>query len=134
MKCFRSSSSSKRRDPRRSRGLSLVEMLVVLSILGIMSFIMVPHMKTEEVKNSRDRRNAQTLAAVCLSAQTAGKDFVVAGDVEATVRAIVAGGTPADGTMQTSWFGVPGLDDFQILGAVPFLTLENGMLVYDSGY
>ena len=118
------------------KGFSLIEMLVVIAVIGIMAAIALAALgpRFEGFSEARDRRNAQSLAAISLAAQSAGLDFVVPADVEATVRAVVVGGSPAEGAMQSSWFGVPGMEDEAILDSLNFLSLENGILVYDSGY
>ena len=116
-------------------GFSLVEMLVVIAVIGIIAAIAVPNIGkiNASAAEAKDRRNAQNLASVFAAAQAVGLDFYIAGDEDATVAAIVAGGTvPDEGPFQGTFFGVPSLDASEQTGAMVYLGMDdtNDLLLY----
>ena len=117
----------------RKAGFSLVEMLVVITVIGVIAAIAVPNIGrlTDAAEISKDQRNAQNLSSVCSAAQAAGLDFVVTGDLKATVNATVAGSTVTGGAFDGEFFGVPNMDDIGKTAAVTYLQLANGVLDYD---
>jgi len=118
--------------PSRS-GFSLFEVLMFIALIGVITAIVVPLWgQTESIYAARDRRNAQELSAMSMMAQTAGLDFVQDDDVTESVRAIVRGGMPLQGAMKGRRFIVPGLSEEDIQGAVKFLIIKNGELVYTN--
>ena len=122
------------KNVKRNGAFSLIEMLVVIAVIGIIAAIAVPNISqiNEAAGDSKDLRNAQNLASVCAAAQAAGLDFVGA-DVAATVTAIVAGGTVSDpGPFNGTYFGVPNLTAADQTAAAAYLSIANGMLVYDG--
>lgn len=121
------------RIPPPRNGFSLFEVLMFIAVIGVLTAIVVPMWgKTESLYAARDRRNAQELAAMSLMAHTAGLNFVQEDDVVESVRAIVRGGMPLQGAMKGRRFIVPGLSEEDIQGAVKFLTIKNGELVYTN--
>lgn len=117
-----------------ARAFSLIELLSVIAIIGIIAAVMIPMISGLNDSTSRlakDRRNAQNLCSVFLSAQVAGVDFLAPGSVEDTIDNIVAGGAPSKGVFAGETFIVPGLSETDKAGAAVYLRVENGMLVYD---
>jgi prepilin-type N-terminal cleavage/methylation domain-containing protein len=124
--------STYRRSSRASHGFSLIELLTVVAILGVfasIALVMMGNINQSSV-DTRDRRNAQELAAVCASAQAAGIDFVVDGDLAETIRNVVKGGEPADGAFAGRFFGLQGLAPADQETAKKFLELTNGSLQF----
>lgn len=115
------------------RGFSLFEVLMCVSILGVMVSITVPTLfQTDSVYGARDRRNAQELSSTAQMAQAAGLDLVQDGSVLDTVRALVRGGMVTKGAMKGRLFVVPGLSEEDIEGASKYLTIQDGQLLYST--
>lgn len=117
---------------RLVQGFSLIELLTVVAILGVfasIALVMMGNINQSSV-DTRDRRNAQELAAVCASAQAAGVDFVVAGDIDETIKNVVKGGEPADGAFAGRFFGLQGLAPADQETAKKYLELNNGSLQF----
>lgn len=115
-------------------GFSLFEMLLVVALIGIMTAIVVPTMTSHsQYEAARNRRNAQEMTAICASAQVAGLNFVIPGDLEATVRNILTGGTPADGIFKGQQFRASGIKEADAMKALGYLQLQGGNLLYQAG-
>jgi prepilin-type N-terminal cleavage/methylation domain-containing protein len=119
-----------------SGGFSLIELLTTIAILGVLSSIGLMSMGSvnQNVKDARNRRNAQELAFVCGNAQAAGVDFVKNSNVKRSVRNIVKGGTPPDGAFAGKFFGLPGLSKEDQVSAEKYLEIKNGSLNYNPQY
>lgn len=116
----------------RPHGFSLLEMLVSVALIGIIAALalsILPNINLQSTQ-TRDRRNAQELAAICATAQAAGVDFVATGDLEQTVKNIVSGGKPADGAFAGNYFGLPGLAPVDQTTAMTYLQLVDGSLEF----
>ncbi|MDF1755862.1 MAG: prepilin-type N-terminal cleavage/methylation domain-containing protein [Verrucomicrobiales bacterium] len=118
-----------------NKGFSLVEMLVVIAVIGIIAAIAVPNIGkiNDSAKESKNRRNAQSIASVFASAQAAGLNFYVDADKDATVAAIVTGGTVTDeGPFKGTFFGVPNMSAGDQDAALPYLSMDdtNDILTY----
>lgn len=119
---------------KMAAAFSLVEMLVVIAVIGIIAAIAVPQIGDINAKavEGKNKRNAQNIASVCASAQAAGLNFVgsstAASDV---IDAVVTGGKPASGPFSATYFGVQGMDAAEKTGAATYLSVANGVLVYD---
>ena len=119
---------------RKQAGFSLFEMLVVVCLIGIMVAIVVPNMgRGNDYAAARNRRNAQEISAVCAAAQIAGVNLVVPGDVAATIRNILNGGTPTSGPFKGHKFGAMGLHEEDALKAIQYLQLQGTTLQYQPG-
>ncbi|WP_170157318.1 type II secretion system protein [Roseimicrobium gellanilyticum] len=120
---------------RSGAGMTLIEVLTVMCIIGLLTAIAVPQISALASGNAqeiRHRRNAQELAAVCATAEAAGLKFVAANDLEQSIRNIIKGGTPAAGPFQGKGFGVQGLLEEDVQGVQRYLSLRDGRLIYDS--
>lgn len=115
-------------------GFSLFEMLLVVALIGIMCAIVVPTMTSHnQYEAARNRRNAQEMTAVCASAQIAGLNLVVPGDLEATIRNILAGGSPSTGAFKGQNFRAAGINETDAMKAIDYLQLQGSNLLYQAG-
>ncbi|MDB6118282.1 MAG: hypothetical protein JWO08_2063 [Verrucomicrobiaceae bacterium] len=115
-------------------GFSLFEMLLVVSLIGIMTAIVVPTMTSHsQYEAARNRRNAQEMTAICASAQVAGLNLVIPGDLEATVRNILTGGAPSDGIFKGQRFRASGMKEADAMKALSYLQLQGSSLFYQAG-
>lgn len=106
---------------------------MIVAILGVMVGIAVPILsQNNSVYAARDRRNAQELCSTCVMAQAADLNFVQDDSVLDTVRAIVRGGMSVRGAMRGRVFVVPGLSEEDMKGAVKYLRVQDGQLLYST--
>lgn len=116
---------------RKPLGFSLFELLTTIMILGIMLALVVPSMNTANAADeARSRRNAQELSSLCMVAQAAGLNFVVAGDLGATIDKILQGGSPTSGIFMNRRFSVQGISSQEARTSMKYLRLEGGALIY----
>ncbi len=117
---------------RSGKGFTLVEMLTTIAILAVLTSLALPSMSSinQNSIDTRDRRNAQELAAMCSTAQAAGVDFVAPGDLDKTIKNIVKGGKPADGAFAGKFFGIQGMAPKDQDSAKRYLELVNGILSF----
>lgn len=122
--------SSSQKSPA---GFSLFEVLVMVALLGIMTAIVVPALtSSSRYEAARNQRNAQEMTAICSAAQAAGLNLVVPGDLAATVRNILNGGSPLSGPFKDKHFGASGLTEPDALKAITYLKLQDTALLYQA--
>jgi type IV pilus assembly protein PilA len=110
-----------------TEGFSLVEMLVVLAAIGVMAAIAIPQIGS--VKETKNQRNAQSIVSVYSAATAAGA--TVAGETAAAkVDTLVTGVAPTEGIFKDKPFKMPGLEPQDKTGALKYIKLESGELVY----
>jgi type IV pilus assembly protein PilA len=117
-----------------SSGFSLVEVLIVIAVLGVMASIALTNLTNhrEVIKQTRNRRNAQEMASLCIAAQAAGVSFVVPGDPAQTARNAVIGATATKGSFAGKTFRLPGLQEEEILDAAYYLDVQGTEVMYNG--
>ena len=115
-------------------GFSLVEMLIVIAVLGVMAAIALSNLTNhrEVIKQTRNRRNAQEMASLCIAAKAAGVSFVVPGDPVQTARNAVVGATATKGSFAGKTFRLPGLQEEEILAAAYYLDVQGTEVMYNG--
>lgn len=118
------------RSPRLAHpGFSLVEMLIVLAVISLLAALGMGYYgryQREVVMRVRDQRNAQEVSALVMGAHAAGAPVPVAGDLEATVRALVEGRQGTAGTFRGKMFKLSNFAEEDIPGALRFLSWQEG--------
>ncbi|MEM1295571.1 MAG: type II secretion system protein [Verrucomicrobiota bacterium] len=120
-----------------TKALSLVEMLVVVSIMGILTaIVVVPYTKVtrERTDQARNRVNAQQIVSMAQSAQAGGVSLVVPGDLDATLTLVIAGGTAPEGVFTGATFSLEGMDAESVEKAKTYLELDGSSLIYNPKY
>lgn len=116
---------------RRPQGFSLTELLMTIAVIGIMCSLAMPLFGSqhEAYMSIKAKRNAQELVTECTAAQASGLDFVVLGDVEATLANLKAGAVATSGVFKGRQFGIRGLSDEEIGFSKVLLEVRSGVLV-----
>lgn len=114
-------------------GFSLTEMLMIVSIIGVMAGMVLPWLggNGEEVRQARDQRNAQNICSLCQAAQAAGMNLAEEASSSLDVaRKMAEGVTIEKGIFKGRTFKVPGLADDELEGAARFLSIKEGEVRY----
>jgi prepilin-type N-terminal cleavage/methylation domain-containing protein len=117
---------------RTRSGLSLLEMLVTIAVLGIMTAIAVLVLAKGHYTDSREavaRRNAQQSVSMVLMAEAAGAD-ATEGTVMATLRRLKTGVTASGGAFDQQVFRLSGVSEKDMERAAYYLDIQGGQLVY----
>lgn len=117
---------------KREGGFSLVEMLVVVSVIGIIAAIAIPALGNVNGKASEAaaKRNAQNIAALFNNARSVGTEFSST-TKSGVVDELLAGVSGAE--VSGSHFKLSGLSDVEKTAALGYLTLNvgAGLMDYD---
>ncbi len=121
----------KKRRPARCSGMSLVELIVSIVILGIVISLAVPAMSgiSSASQIAKNQRNAQQLASMSTALASIGVAHVMPeslGGVEATARLLREGVIVPEGPFEGQTFKLGSLSDTDINGASNYLDI-----VYD---
>lgn len=124
-----------RRNSRSAPGLSLVELLMAMMIIGVIGSLAMMFLGgglSDEAAVQRDKRNAQSIANMAAMASAAGAEYFVAGDEEATVQNLRDGCSPDSGIFKDRMFKLPAMTDDQVQRTLRYLKLNNTDLTYDN--
>lgn len=109
-------------------------MLTAIAIMGILAGISIGFLSQPQriaIEDTTNRQNAAMFASTATCAAVAGADVVLAGDtVETAVRRIMRGVTSTKGILKDRKFVVSGIPEERLPGALYYLAIENGALVY----
>lgn len=113
-------------------GFSLMELMIAVSIMGILASIGVLAYggARQAADDQKDKRNAQEIASVAAMASAAGASFVVSGDEQATISNLRGGVAPSRGAFRGRTFQLGSMADSDITGAMRFLVMVNDELQY----
>lgn len=114
----------------RPQGIGLFELLLTVALVGVMLSLAVPLFgaQQEVFEEVRAKRNAQELVGEFQVARAAGVDFLVPGDLSATLRGLSEGQRAVDGVFAGRLFGVRNLNDTDLKEAAAFLAITKGDL------
>ena len=119
----------------RNRGFSIIEILVVISIIGIIAAIAIPYLSkfTDVADREKTRRNAQNLALVASAAAATGLDFTQSGNnsVDQVISNVITGAVVANGSFEGEIFKAPNMALEEAAPASAYLKVEGRALQYD---
>lgn len=127
MKTFAAAAS----QARCQQGISLFEMLMSISIIGVMCSLALPLFGAQQdvFSSMKAKRNAQELVTECTVARAAGVNFVVPGDLDATLTNLKSGSRATAGAFAGREFGIKTLSAEDLLVSKAYLKLHNGDLM-----
>lgn len=114
-----------------SFGISLFEMLLTISILGIMTALALPTFgqQRDAFSDVKAKRNAQEMVAECTVAMVAGVNFSVGATVDETIERLIKGAKAVEGTFAGRSFGLRQMSAEDAQEAAKFLKVANGQLM-----
>lgn len=121
--------------------MSFFEMLMVVAIFGVISSMIAPHISgtlTSATREIHDRRNAQEIVGLAMSAQAADAPYIEYGDLRATVENLINGVEAPDGPFRGCVFRLENrLSEKDLHAAMQFLELTGDellLMIPGSGY
>ena len=110
-------------------GISLVELLIIISIIGILSALVLPKVSDlfDASNGAKDRQNAKNLESMSRSLAALGVAHVIPdsmGGVEATARLLSKGVRVPAGPMAGEVFILSGMGDEDISALTKYLKIE----------
>lgn len=115
----------------RAKGFSLAELLMTIAVIGIMCSLAMPLFggQQDSFLSIKAKRNAQELVTECTVAQAGGVDFVVPGNLDATLANLKAGAVATTGVFKGRQFGIRGMSVEEIGYSKALLEVRAGVLM-----
>lgn len=118
----------------RSRGFSLVELLVVIAVIGIIASIAIPSLSSifGESKTAKNQRNAQNIVSLYNSARSSGATGIDTSSKATIISALMSGVTVADvsSPFNGKRFSMGTMDSTSITDVQPYIRLSGDVLEY----
>ena len=117
----------------RKRGFTFVETLACILVIGILASIAISWYARQRdvvLKVSR-QRNAQEIVSLAVCATVAGCDFVVPGDKFNTIQNLIIGTYGTTGIYKGKLFRLTSLELDQLPESIPFVKMEENLILYD---
>lgn len=121
------------RSTSKNRGFTILETLACVLVIGILAAIAIGWYAGHRdvvVKVSR-QRNAQEIVNMAVCATVAGCDFAVPGDKFNTIQNLILGTYGTTGIYKGKLFRLTSLELDQLADSLPFVKMENGLILYD---
>lgn len=108
--------------------------MLTLAVIGVISAMVLQIIGAirESAFDAQYQRNAQEIASVYAAGSSAGVNFLVPGDLAATVQNVIAGETVTTGPFSGKLFKVGAMPPDSVTGAMNFLELSDTMLIYKN--
>lgn len=120
---------------QRQHGFSLVELLTVISVIGIIAGIALPSMGNVNTAASKavNQRNAQNIVSIFQSGVSAGLTWTGGAVRNTLIGSVVSGQSPASGAFTGQSFKLPSLTGTDLTGAYPYVGIDaSNNLYYDK--
>lgn len=119
--------------PPKTRAFTIVETLACVLIISILAALAIGWYAghREVVVKVSHQRNAQEIVNLAVCATVAGCDFVVPGNKVSTVQNLITGTYGTTGIYKGKLFRLTSLELDQLNDSLPFVKMENGLILYD---
>lgn len=112
------------------KAFTLVEVLVTVTVIGVMVVGTFGYSHSQTVIDTRDQRNAQEVVNLCISAAANGAAVVEEGDLRSTIRNLMEGKAASHGPFAGQTFKLSPLSEEEITGAMRYIGWSQNQPVY----
>lgn len=120
-------------SPPKTRAFTILETLACVLIISILAALAIGWYAghRDVVVKVSHQRNAQEIVNMAVCATVAGCDFVVPGDKFNTIQNLITGTYGTTGIYKGKLFRLTSLELDQLAESLPFVKMENGLILYD---